>query len=127
MFSSSAAGGANTVAFLSISAAKRFEKLPKPSISSHSPARMPVEPLPLIAATLTFLLAGLVKGVIGLGLPTVSMGLLSLVMAPAKAASLLIVPSFVTNVWQLARTPTGDILDDLNSRVAGNGARSAAP
>jgi hypothetical protein len=55
------------------------------------------------------------------------MGLLSLVMAPAKAASLLIVPSFVTNVWQLARTPTGDILDDLNSRVAGNGARSAAP
>ena len=39
---------------------------------------------------------------IGLGLPTVSMGLLSLVMAPAKAASLLIVPSFVTNLWQLA-------------------------
>jgi hypothetical protein len=106
MFSSSAAGGANTIAFLSISAAKRFEKLPKPSISSHSPARMPVEPLPLIAATLTFLLAGLVKGVIGLGLPTVSMGLLSLVMAPAKAASLLIVPSFVTNVWQLAAGPS---------------------
>ena len=63
---------------------------------------MPVEPLPLIAATLTFLLAGLVKGVIGLGLPTVSMGLLSLMMAPSKAASLLIVPSFITNVWQLA-------------------------
>jgi hypothetical protein len=62
MFSSSAAGGANTIAFLSISAAKRFEKLPKPSISSHSPARMPVEPLPLIVATLTFVLAGFVKG-----------------------------------------------------------------
>jgi uncharacterized membrane protein YfcA len=44
--------------------------------------------------------------VIGLGLPTVSMGLLSLVMAPAKAASLLIVPSFVTNVWQLAAGPS---------------------
>ena len=66
---------------------------------------MPVEPPPLIVATLTFLLAGFVKGVIGLGLPTVSMGLLSLVMAPAKAASLLIVPSFVTNVWQLAAGP----------------------
>ena len=86
-----------------------------------------VETLPIVVATLAFLLAGFVKGVIGLGLPTVSMGLLTLVMAPAKAASLLIVPSFVTNVWQLARTPTGDILDDLNSRVAGNGARSAAP
>jgi uncharacterized protein len=33
------------------------------------------------------------------------MGLLSLVMAPAKAASLLIVPSFVTNIWQLAAGP----------------------
>ena len=61
--------------------------------------------LPLIVATFTFLLAGLVKGVIGLGLPTVAMGLLSVVMAPAKAASLLIVPSFVTNVWQLAAGP----------------------
>src|SRR4029077_1605473 len=30
----------------------------------------------------------------------------SLVMAPAKAASLLIVPSFVTNVWQLAAGPS---------------------
>src|SRR6185437_15542381 len=65
-----------------------------------------IQPFPLIVATLTFLLAGFVKGVIGLGLPTVSMGLLSLVMAPAKAASLLIVPSFVTNVWQLAAGPS---------------------
>jgi uncharacterized protein len=66
---------------------------------------MPSEHLPLIVATFAFLLAGLVKGVIGLGLPTVSMGLLSVVMPPAKAASLLIVPSFVTNVWQLAAGP----------------------
>jgi len=65
-----------------------------------------IELHPLVVATLTFLLAGFVKGVIGLGLPTVSMGLLSLVMAPAKAASLLIVPSFVTNVWQLAAGPS---------------------
>ncbi|WP_095159939.1 sulfite exporter TauE/SafE family protein [Pseudomonas sp. Irchel 3E13] len=50
----------------------------------------------------TFLLAGAVKGVIGLGLPTIAMGLLGLAMAPAQAAALLIVPSTVTNVWQLA-------------------------
>jgi uncharacterized membrane protein YfcA len=49
----------------------------------------------------TFLLAGLIKGVIGLGLPTVAMGLLGLVMPPVEAAALLIVPSLVTNVWQL--------------------------
>ncbi len=50
----------------------------------------------------TFLLAGTVKGVIGLGLPTVAMGLLGLAMLPAQAAALLIVPSTVTNLWQLA-------------------------
>lgn len=50
----------------------------------------------------TFMLAGTVKGVIGLGMPTVAMGLLGLAMAPAQAAALLIVPSTVTNLWQLA-------------------------
>lgn len=68
------------------------------------------EPIPIAVSTLTFLLAGFVKGVIGLGLPTVAMGLLSAVMAPAQAASLLIVPSFVTNVWQLATGPRFGIL-----------------
>jgi uncharacterized membrane protein YfcA len=53
----------------------------------------------LIAAV--FLLAGFVKGVIGLGLPTISVGLLSLVMAPAQAAALLIVPSTITNIQQM--------------------------
>ena len=33
-----------------------------------------------------FLLAGFVKGVIGLGLPTVSIGLLGLLMTPSQAA-----------------------------------------
>jgi len=53
----------------------------------------------------TFLLAGLVKGVIGMGLPTVAMGLLALVLPPAEAAAILVVPSLVTNVWQLATGP----------------------
>jgi uncharacterized membrane protein YfcA len=53
----------------------------------------------------TFLVAGFVKGTIGLGLPTVAVGLLAIVMSPAQAASLLIVPSFVTNVWQLLAGP----------------------
>jgi uncharacterized protein len=47
------------------------------------------------------LLAGFVKGVVGLGLPTVSMGLLSLTLLPGQAAALLTVPNLVTNVWQL--------------------------
>jgi uncharacterized membrane protein YfcA len=52
-----------------------------------------------------FLLAGLVKGVIGMGLPTVAMGLLSLALPPVEAATLLVVPSLVTNVWQLLAGP----------------------
>jgi hypothetical protein len=50
---------------------------------------------------LIFVLAGVVKGVAGMGLPTVSMGVLGAFMPPVSATSLLLVPSFVTNVWQL--------------------------
>lgn len=49
----------------------------------------------------TFLLAGFVKGVIGLGLPTIAMGLLGLVLGPAPAAALLLLPSAVTNIVQM--------------------------
>ena len=49
-----------------------------------------------------FLLAGIVKGVIGLGLPTVAVALLGLALPPAEAAALLIVPSLATNIWQFA-------------------------
>jgi uncharacterized membrane protein YfcA len=50
----------------------------------------------------TFMLAGIIKGLIGLGLPTIAMGLLGLAMAPSQAAALLIIPATLTNVWQLA-------------------------
>ncbi|WP_034297566.1 sulfite exporter TauE/SafE family protein [Herbaspirillum sp. RV1423] len=55
----------------------------------------------LSAVTGIFLLAGFVKGVVGLGLPTVAVGLLGLFMPPQQAAALLIVPSLATNLWQL--------------------------
>jgi len=48
----------------------------------------------------TFLFAGAVKGVIGLGLPSVSLALLTVVIDLPNAMALLLVPSFVTNVWQ---------------------------
>ncbi|MGO2347839.1 MAG: sulfite exporter TauE/SafE family protein, partial [Providencia sp.] len=57
-----------------------------------------------------FLLAGFIKGVIGLGLPTIAMGLLSITMEPIIAASLLIIPSFVTNIWQLCIGPKFGVL-----------------
>jgi len=53
----------------------------------------------LLFVAAVFTLAGLVKGVIGLGLPTISMGLLAIVMSPLQAAAILVLPSFLTNVW----------------------------
>jgi uncharacterized membrane protein YfcA len=60
----------------------------------------------LIIVVAVFALAGVVKGVIGLGLPTISMGLLAVAMPPVQAAALLIVPSFITNVWQMLTGPS---------------------
>jgi uncharacterized membrane protein YfcA len=63
----------------------------------------------LIAVAVAYLLAGFVKGVIGLGLPTVAIGLLGLVMTPAQAAATLVIPSLVTNIWQF--TAGGGLLE----------------
>lgn len=54
------------------------------------------------AIGLVFLLAGGVKGLIGLGLPTIAMALLTLLLSPAQAAALLLLPSIVTNLVQMA-------------------------
>jgi uncharacterized membrane protein YfcA len=59
----------------------------------------------LVAVAATFFAAGVVKGVTGMGLPTVAMGVLGALISPLAAAGLLIVPSFVTNVWQLVAGP----------------------
>jgi hypothetical protein len=47
-----------------------------------------------------FLLAGFVKGVVGLGLPTVSIGLLTTAMPPSRAAAIVVLPAIITNLWQ---------------------------
>ena len=65
-----------------------------------------------IAAAL--LLAGFIKGVIGLGLPTVSMGLLAVTMPPSRALAIVIVPAIVTNIWQ---TFVGPYLRDIIARL----------
>ncbi|OCK61819.1 sulfite exporter TauE/SafE family protein [Bradyrhizobium sp. LMTR 3] len=68
----------------------------------------------LILIAAAFLLAGFIKGVIGLGLPTVSMGLLAVTMSPAQAIAIMIVPAIVTNVWQ---TFGGPYLRDIMRRL----------
>src|SRR4030088_3721318 len=72
-----------------------------------------VEPL-LIAIAAVFFLAGFVKGVIGLGLPTVAMGLLAVSMPPSHALAIVIVPAIITNIWQ---TFVGPYLRDIIRRL----------
>jgi uncharacterized protein len=59
-------------------------------------------------------LAGFIKGVIGLGLPTVSIGLLAVTTQPSRAIAIVIVPAIVTNIWQ---TFAGPYLRDIMRRL----------
>ncbi|MEM7252006.1 MAG: sulfite exporter TauE/SafE family protein [Pseudomonadota bacterium] len=66
---------------------------------------MTVDPLLITIIVITFVLAGGVKGVIGLGLPTVTLALLTVALDLKTAMALLLVPSFVTNLWQALNGP----------------------
>jgi hypothetical protein len=68
----------------------------------------------LLFISAVFLLAGFVKGVVGLGLPTVAMGLLATTMAPSQALAIVIVPAVITNIWQ---TFVGPYLPDIMRRL----------
>ena len=63
----------------------------------------------LLLVTAAFLLAGFVKGALGLGLPTVSMGLLAVSMPPAQA---------IAAVRQyVAEVQSGSFPDDAHSHA----------
>ena len=54
-----------------------------------------IEIIAIIAVT--FVLAGLVKGVVGFGLPTVALAVLTVTIGLKEAMVLMLVPAFVTN------------------------------
>jgi uncharacterized protein len=68
----------------------------------------------LLFVAFAFLLAGFIKGVLGLGLPTVSMGLLAVWMPPPQALAIVILPAVATNIWQ---TFVGPYLRDILRRL----------
>jgi uncharacterized membrane protein YfcA len=69
-----------------------------------------LDPVDLSLVTLTFLLAGGVKGMIGLGLPTVALALLTVTVGLQPAMALLLVPSFATNLWQALTGGNGRVI-----------------
>ena len=58
------------------------------------------EPSMLIAICLIFTIAGLIKGIVGNGLPVISIGILTLMVGLQEAIVLAVIPAFATNVWQ---------------------------
>lgn len=61
--------------------------------------------LVLIFATAALAIAGLSKGLVGLGLPPIAMGLLVIIMPAVDAAAIMVVPALLTNIWQGLRGP----------------------
>ncbi len=53
-----------------------------------------------ILILLSFVIAGAVKGLIGLGFPTIILAILSLTIGVRDAMAIMLLPCFLTNVWQ---------------------------
>lgn len=68
----------------------------------------PAEALLVICA---FLTAGVVKGIIGMGLPTTAIAIMTLAIDPRQAIGLILIPMVITNGWQVYRS--GGILAAL--------------
>jgi uncharacterized membrane protein YfcA len=77
-----------------------------------------MSPLPslelFVIITVVFLVSGFVKGVIGLGLPSVSLALLVATLGLKPAMAILVLPALLTNVWQGI---SGGFLKDIIKRM----------
>ena len=62
---------------------------------------LPYDPITLAWIALVLLVAGTVKGVVGLGLPTITLALLTATLGLKDAMAILLIPSIVTNVFQM--------------------------
>lgn len=56
---------------------------------------------------LVFVVAGTVKGLVGIGMPTVSIGIMSQFAPPHFAIAVVVFPMLISNVWQVYRTGVG--------------------
>lgn len=57
----------------------------------------------LLITTATFLIAGTIKGIAGIGMPTIALGLMTLAIEPRMAISITLFPLIVSNAWQFYR------------------------
>jgi len=69
--------------------------------------------LPVVFATLVMLLAGLIKGAVGFGMPMIAISGLGSIYAAEIAIAALILPALVTNLWQALRNGPFEALYSL--------------
>jgi len=60
-----------------------------------------------VIAAAVFVVAGIVKGTVGIGMPTVSISILSQIIPPHTAVALVVFPLLASNLWQVVRTRAG--------------------
>lgn len=54
----------------------------------------------MAAIAVAFIIAGIAKGTIGMGMPPIAIGLMSLALPLESAIAIMILPTMVTNIWQ---------------------------
>lgn len=64
-----------------------------------------IDPFVFALILAVLLVAGTVKGTVGLGLPTVTLAVLTATIGLKEAMAVLLVPSFITNIWQVWQGP----------------------
>lgn len=69
-----------------------------PDMSATGLGSIDISTIALVAVT--YVLAGIVKGVTGLGIPIIGVALVAPVLGMQTAVAVLLVPSIVTNLWQ---------------------------
>ena len=61
------------------------------------------EPTTLLAIIAIYVCAGFIKGIIGIGLPTTALALLTMIVSPLEAMAINLFPMMVTNIYQFSR------------------------
>lgn len=59
----------------------------------------------VLTATVGFVLAGFIKGVLGFGFPIIALVFLTLTIGLLDALAIIVVPTLVTNIWQAMAGP----------------------
>jgi uncharacterized membrane protein YfcA len=80
------------------------------------------EPEVVAMVVATFLLAGFIKGVIGMGLPLVALAFLGSTLGVREALTIMLIPGLVTNTYQALAGPAfGELIRRLWSFLAAAG------